>query len=243
MPIAPKGSCGTHRVTPLLRPRTTSVATFHRVKRLAAALSVAALLGHHGHAASSTVPLDDPVAAAYDGLRTYLASIDDTELTDDDGFVVGECPLLGADEFGVVASQGSGSEYVVDLAVITPLTIERFADRVSVQCSFSGGVVPGVLRADITVLDLGVSPEIERQLDQAMRGAPWTLVDGPVPGALAGRCYARRDRDDCPIAWKRGDLAVLIELSFGKDASDVGQARLVFGGLLRLVLSSLADAG
>jgi hypothetical protein len=109
-----------------------------------------------------------------------------------------------------------------------------------VQCSFSGGVAPGVLTADINVLDLGVSPEIERQLDQAMRGAPWTLVGGPVPGALAGRCYARPGRDDCPIAWKRGDLAVLIEMSFGRDSSDVGQARLLFGGLLRQVLSRLA---
>jgi hypothetical protein len=61
-----------------------------------------------------------------------------------------------------------------------------------------------------------------------------------VSGAVAGRCSARDDRDDCLIAWKHGDLAVLIEMVFGPDASDVGEARLLFGGLLSLVLGRLA---
>jgi len=221
-----------------------SVATVDEVKRLAGAfVALAALPGLHGRAVASTVPPDDLAAAAYAGLQRYLAAIDDSRLTDADGLEVGACPLLGIEAFGAVASLGAPLDYVADPAVVMPLTIERLDDRVSVQCSFSGGAEPGLLAADITILDLGVSPEIERQLDQAMRGSAWETVGAPVPGELAGRCFARRDRDTCPVAWKSDDLAVFVEMSFGHEASDVGQAELVFGALLPPLLSNLAALG
>ena len=193
-----------------------------------------------GNAVASTVPDGNLPAAAYAGLRRYLESIDESRLTDEDGLEVGECPLLGVDELGDVASLGGASRFSVDAAVVVPLTIARLGDRVSVQCSFSGGVEPGVVAADVTVLDLGVSPETARQLDQVMRGSVWELVAGPLSGELAGRCFARRDRDTCRLVWKVDDLAVLIEMTFGHGASDVATARLVFGALLERTLTNLA---
>lgn len=210
-------------------------------RRVAATIAVVAITGATATAAdASTAPPGDQASAAYRGLRNYLAAIADTELTDEDGLVVGDCPLITAEEFRDVSSLGGSSVYVVDQTVVMPLTVARLGDRVSVQCSLSGGVGPGVARADITVLDLAVSPEIERQLDQVMRGASWEPAIEPRSGEFAGRCYARRDHDVCPVAWKHQDLAVLIEMQFGPGAGDAARARLVFGALLARVLSNLA---